>query len=71
MKKTLNTKNKLMDDRYVMRIADLLSDDPLLLDVLGPRFKLVADCDRARRRITYSFRSVDDVDADEVDARWL
>ncbi|RMX08648.1 hypothetical protein D8I35_06170 [Corticibacter populi] len=52
--------SRSVEDIYVMRIADLLSDDPILLDVIGHRFKLVAECDRERRRVTYQFRAVDD-----------
>lgn len=59
------------EDYYVMRIADLLSDDPVLVDVIGRRFKLIAHCDRERRRVTYQFRHVDDVEPDEASARWL
>ena len=59
------------EDYYVMRIADLLSDDPLLVEVIGNRFKLVASCDRERRRVTYQFRHIDDVEPDEASARWL
>ncbi|MDR6215991.1 hypothetical protein [Paracidovorax wautersii] len=61
----------IAEDYYVMRIADLLSDDPLLVQVIGKRFKLIASCDRERRRVTYQFRHVDDVEADEASARWL
>ena len=53
-------------DIYLMRIADLLSDDPILCDVIGPRFKVVAWADRARKRVTYSFRRFDDTEPDEV-----
>ena len=59
------------EDYYVMRIADVLSEDPLLIDVIGNRFKLVATCDRQRRRVTYQFRHVEDVEPDEATARWL
>ena len=54
---------------YVMRIADLLSDDPLLIDVLGPSFKVIADYDRRAGRVTYSFRRPDDTALDELDAK--
>lgn len=53
---------------YLMRIADLLSDDPLLLDVIGPTFKVIADYDRKAKRVTYSFRRPDDVAPDDHDA---
>ena len=39
-----------------MRIADLLSDDPLLLDVLGPSFKVIADYDRKAKRVMRTSR---------------
>ena len=50
------------EEFYVMRIADLLSDDPILIQVIGQRFKLDAHCDRERRRVTYQFRAVDDLE---------
>jgi hypothetical protein len=50
------------EEFYVMRIADLLSDDPILVQVIGQRFKLDAHCDRERRRVTYQFRAVDDLE---------
>lgn len=53
---------------YVMRIADLLSDDPMLIGLLGPNFKLIATYDPERRRATYSFRRVDDTDSDDEGA---
>lgn len=49
---------------YIMRIADLLSDDPILTQVIGTRFKVLAECDRERKRVTYSFRHPDDFDGD-------
>ena len=52
-----------------MRIADLLSDDPILVNVIGPRFKVVAYADRKAKRVTYSFRSVDDTGPDEWDTK--
>ena len=54
---------------YLMRIADLLSDDPMLIDVLGPSFKVIADYDRQAGRVTYSFRRPDDTAPDELDAK--
>ena len=51
-----------VEEFYVMRIADLLSDDPILVQVIGQRFKLDAHCDRERRRVTYQFRAVDDLE---------
>jgi len=50
---------------YIMRIADLLSDDPILMQVIGPRFKVVAYADHKAKRVTYSFRGVDDTEPDE------
>jgi len=54
---------------YVMGIADKLSDDPMLLQLLGPRFKVIVDYDAAAKRVTYSFRAPDDVGSDEHDAK--
>lgn len=54
---------------YVMRIADLLSDDPLLIEVLGPRFKVIANYDAEAKRVNYSFRRADDMGPDDVDAK--
>ena len=54
------------DQPYLMRIADLLSDDPLLIDVLGPSFKVIADYDRKTKRVTYSFRRPDDTSPDDL-----
>ena len=34
---------------YVMGIADKLSDDPMLLQLLGPRFKVIVDYDPSAR----------------------
>ena len=56
------------DQSYLMRIADLLSDDPLLIDVLGPSFKVIADYDRKAKRVTYSFRRPDDTCPDDLSA---
>ena len=53
---------------YLMRIADLLSDDPLLIDVLGPSFKVIADYDRKTKRVTYSFRRPGDTSPDDLHA---
>lgn len=57
-----------LDQSYLMRIADLLSDDPLLIDVLGPSFKVIADYDRKAKRVTYSFRRPDDTCPDDLSA---
>lgn len=54
---------------YIMRIADLLSDDPILVHVIGPRFKVVAYADHKAKRVTYSFRGVDDTEPDEWDLK--
>lgn len=54
---------------YVMGIADKLSDDPMLLRLLGPNFKVLVDYDTARRRVTYSFRAPGDTSPDEDEAR--
>lgn len=56
---------------FVMAIADRLSDDPMLLRLIGPKFKVLVHYDMAARRVTYSFRAPGDVDPDEVDARFV
>lgn len=53
---------------YVMGIADQLSDDPMLLRLIGPRFKVVVSYDTEARRVTYSFRGPEDVDPGDSDA---
>lgn len=53
---------------YVMGIADKLSDDPLLRQLLGPRFKVIVSIDQATKRVNYSFRATDDNDANDADA---
>ena len=40
---------------YLMRIADLLSDDPFLLAVLGGSFKVSAEYDAKKRFVKYLF----------------
>lgn len=40
---------------YLMRIADLLSDDPFLLTVLGGSFKVSAEYDAKKRFVKYLF----------------
>ena len=40
-----------------MRIADLLSDDPLLIAVLGNSFKVEAQYDAEKKIVQYIFRS--------------
>lgn len=54
---------------YVMGIADKLSDDPMLLQLLGPRFKVIVNYDTSAKRVTYSFRSPEDHDPDDADAK--
>lgn len=54
---------------YVMGIADRLSDDPMLLRLIGPRFKVIVDYDTSARRVTYSFRSPEDNDPTDADAQ--
>ena len=49
---------------YLMQIADLLSDDPRIVQVIGPRFKVIAWVDEEAKRVNYSFRSVDDTAPD-------
>lgn len=50
---------------YLMRAADLLSDDPFLRGVLGSSFCVIAEYDAKRHRINYSFRRKNDIDPDE------
>ena len=40
---------------YLMRIADLLSDDPFLHAVLGGTFKVSAEYDAKKRFVKYLF----------------
>lgn len=54
---------------YVMGIADQLSDDPMLRRLIGSRFKVLVNYDLAAKRVTYSFRSPEDLDPDEADAK--
>ena len=54
---------------YVMGIADKLSDDPMLVRLIGPRFKVIVDYDTAAKRVTYSFRAPEDHDPDDAGAR--
>ena len=54
---------------YVMGVADQLSNDPFLRDMFGSRFRVVVDFDTQARRITYSFRAPDDIDADDSGAQ--
>ena len=57
--------------QYVMGFAEKLSDDPILLQSLGSRFKVIVDYDVQLRRITYSFRTTGDVGSDEQDAKMI
>lgn len=54
---------------YVMGIADQLSDDPMLLQLIGPRFKVIVNYDTTAKRVTYSFRSPEDNDPSDTDAQ--
>lgn len=54
---------------YVMAIADQLSDDPMLLRLIGQSFKVVVNYDADARRVTYSFRSPEDSETGDSDAR--
>lgn len=54
---------------YVMRLADQLSNDPMIASLLGPNFKVIVDYNAEAKRITYSFRTPDDVSPDELDAK--
>ncbi|MEZ5635954.1 MAG: hypothetical protein R3E92_02350 [Burkholderiaceae bacterium] len=56
---------------YVMGIADKLSDDPMLRQLIGPRFKVVVSYDADRRRVTYSFRDPGDNDPNDADAQMV
>ncbi|MFI0546958.1 MAG: hypothetical protein ACH34Y_08615 [Brachymonas sp.] len=49
-----------IEGRYMMRIADLLSDDPFLLAVLGGTFKVAAEYDKKQRYVRYTFTPVSD-----------
>lgn len=53
---------------YVMGIADKLSDDPMLLRLIGPSFKVIVSYDTDARRVTYSFRSPEDREPGDADA---
>ena len=54
-----------------MRIADQLSDDPVLVRLLGNRFKVFVDYDVDRRRVTYSFRSPDDIEPGDENVKLI
>ena len=48
--------------QFLMRIADLLSDDPLLIAVLGENFKVAADYNSKKKFVRYIFRPTTDDD---------
>ena len=48
--------------QFLMRIADLLSDDPLLIAVLGENFKVAADYDSKKKFVRYIFTPTTDDD---------
>lgn len=54
---------------YVMGIADKLSDDPMLRQLLGSRFKVIVSYDTSAKRVTYSFRSPEDNEPDDAHAK--
>ena len=70
MKKYSSPKSLDANEPYVMRVADLLSDDPMLTGLLGPSFKVIVDYDTERMRVTYAFRRSDDTGDEEVGARF-
>lgn len=61
-----HTKQERLDrsQPFLMQIADLISDDPRIVQVIGSRFKVVAWVDEQAKRVNYSFRSVDDTAPD-------
>ena len=46
-----------------MRIADLLSNDPFLIAVLGENFKVLADYDGNKKFVRYLFVPATDADS--------
>jgi hypothetical protein len=56
-------------ESYLMGIADKLSDDPMLLQLLGPHFKVIVEYDPFVRRVTYSFRLPEDNEPDDAHAK--
>lgn len=54
---------------YVMKLADDLSNDPMIAGLLGPKFKVIVDYNAEAKRITYSFRTPDDTSPDDADAK--
>lgn len=65
MKKNLTTVPRPEKTKpYLMEIADWLSDDPRIVQVIGSRFKVVAWVDEKLKRVNYSFRCVEDTAPD-------
>ena len=56
-------KQEGMDERFLMRIADLLSNDPFLIAVLGENFKVLADYDGNKKFVRYLFVPATDADS--------
>ena len=56
---------------FVMTLADQLSNDPMIASLLGENFKVLVDYNADVKRITYSFRAVEDVGPDESDAKYV
>ena len=54
---TNQPQGKSEPEDYLMRIADMLSDDPFLLAVLGGTFKVSAEYDVKKRFVKYLFTS--------------
>ena len=54
---------------YVMKLADDLSNDPMIASLLGQNFKVIVDYNAESKRITYSFRAPDDIGSDEQGAK--
>lgn len=54
---------------YVMKLADQLSNDPMIAGLLGSEFKVIVDYNAPAKRITYSFRQAHDTEPDEVDLK--
>ena len=54
---------------YVMKLADDLSNDPMIRALLGHEFKVLVDYNAEAKRITYSFRSKDDITDEDDQAK--
>lgn len=54
---------------YVMKLADDLSNDPMIAALLGPSFKVIVDYDANAKRITYSFRTPEDITEEDSQAK--